>query len=152
MKDLPHQELTIAKGGPKLKESTTKESDDDPQTKPILLLSTAARTGSRSIVARGQTVDRLAEELSSPNMGLGAVLDKTGLTKKYDFTLQWALDTETLNILRQRGKAAPAVDAPPEFPDLPGALQQQLGLRIETKKGPIEVLVVDHCAKQPTEN
>jgi uncharacterized protein (TIGR03435 family) len=69
------------------------------------------------------------------------VIDATGLTGEYDISLYW---------IPQRPDSIASDD--PNGPDLIGALQQQLGLRLEPKKGPIEVLVVDHAEKAPTAN
>jgi uncharacterized protein (TIGR03435 family) len=68
------------------------------------------------------------------------VIDKTGLTGKYDFTLEFSL----------RELAAASGDDP--VPSLLGALMQQLGLKLENKKAPFDVVVVDHAEKAPTEN
>jgi uncharacterized protein (TIGR03435 family) len=68
------------------------------------------------------------------------VLDKTGLTGKYDFTLEFSL----------RELAAEPGDDP--LPSLVDALQQQLGLKLEDKKAPFDLVVVDHAEKVPTEN
>jgi len=77
------------------------------------------------------------------------VLDKTGLTGKYDFTLKWTPD-------ENQGPPGPpgADNAPP--PDSSGpsiftAVQEQLGLKLESQKGAVKILVVDHGEK-PSEN
>ena len=69
-----------------------------------------------------------------------AVYDGTGLTAKYDFTLNFANEG--------RGQQ-PEFDA---APDVRVAVQEQLGLRLEPGKGPVDVIVVDHIEKTPTEN
>ncbi len=72
----------------------------------------------------------LARQLDRP------VLDMTGLKGVFDFNLDWSPD-----------------DTPSETkPDLTTALQQQLGLKLEARKAPIEVMVVDRLEKVPTEN
>jgi len=75
------------------------------------------------------------------------VLDATGLTDAYDFTLSFS----NIGQLRGRGpgRAAPAeVDAtePNGAVSLPEAIRQQLGLKIELRKHPIQVLVIDHVS------
>jgi uncharacterized protein (TIGR03435 family) len=83
--------------------------------------------------------DWLTTEVSRP------VLDKTGLTGVYDFTLEWMPDTNA---------SAPAPDAQSAV-TLPGApaaslftaLQQQLGLKLESGKSPIEIIVIDHVER-----
>jgi uncharacterized protein (TIGR03435 family) len=66
------------------------------------------------------------------------VTDNTGLPGKYDFELTWTPDT---------GACAAAPDAPSLFT----AVQEQLGLRLDSKKGPTEILVIDHI-ERPSEN
>jgi uncharacterized protein (TIGR03435 family) len=78
------------------------------------------------------------------------VADETSLKGRYDFILYWSPDNA--------GAMAPApgvAPSPPDgetYPDLAAAIQQQLGLRLEAKKGPVDVLVIDHAEKVPTEN
>ena len=66
------------------------------------------------------------------------VIDKTGLSGKYDFELHW------------EPRQAPEPELP-EGPSIFAALQEQLGLRLEPSKGPVEVLVIDR-AQKPTKN
>jgi uncharacterized protein (TIGR03435 family) len=69
------------------------------------------------------------------------VRDKTGLTGKYDIELQWTPD----EALQQ----SPPPEAAP--PSIFTALQQQLGLKLESARGPVKTLVVDHVAR-PSDN
>lgn len=144
-KEMPVRVITIAKGGPKLKEAS-----DDPASRATIGRVLMSRTGSQRIAAKGKTIEDLADALSTPT--LGPVLDKTGLTKKYDFIFEYAASAENLSRLRQQGIAAPAEDALPEFPELPRAIQEQLGLKTDATKGPIEIFTVESVAKTPTEN
>jgi uncharacterized protein (TIGR03435 family) len=64
------------------------------------------------------------------------VVDKTGLKGDYDFTVSYA----------------PANDASSSLPDFFTALQEQLGLKLESRKVPVDFLVIDHVEKIPTEN
>jgi uncharacterized protein (TIGR03435 family) len=78
------------------------------------------------------------------------VTDLTRLQGKYDIDLCWRPDTGTR-------ASAPGADpaslaSEPSGPTLQQALEDQLGLRLESKKGPVEFLVVDHIEKVPTEN
>jgi uncharacterized protein (TIGR03435 family) len=105
------------------------------------------RNGRHNIIGRGVPVSELVNSLSSPSRPL---LDKTGLTGKYDFNLEYALSpAEVENLSNQTGRP---VAAEPGLPDLATALQEQLGLKLEPKKGLIEILVIDHAEKAPTEN
>ncbi len=80
------------------------------------------------------------------------VVDETGLTGNYDITLHWAPD-ESQPLRDLDGKPVSDGKLPPAYPD-PAfftALQDQLGLRLESQIAPVEVLVIDH-AEQPSEN
>ena len=75
------------------------------------------------------------------------VIDKTGLTGKYDFHLEFVPETKTPGV---SGAGDP--NAPPSVgPSIFEALQQQLGLRLELAKGPVDILVIDHV-ERPSEN
>jgi uncharacterized protein (TIGR03435 family) len=63
----------------------------------------------------------------------------TGLTSLYDMTLDWAPD----NVAADSGS--------PEKPSLFTAVAEQLGLRLEARKAPVEILAIDH-AEKPAEN
>ena len=72
------------------------------------------------------------------------VIDKTGLTGLYDFTLKFAPESAgSPGVLRllSPGLQAPAAD--PNAPSLSAALQEQLGLKLEGARGPVEVVVID---------
>jgi len=71
------------------------------------------------------------------------VVDKTGLSGRYDFDLEWAPD-ET-----QFGGDVPPASAAAPSPPLFEAIQQELGLKLEATKGPVDALVVDK-AERPT--
>jgi uncharacterized protein (TIGR03435 family) len=80
------------------------------------------------------------------SMVLGsAVIDKTGFTDLFDVRLDFLPDETTA--------ALPAPPSPPDDanPSILFAIQQQLGLKLESTKGPVEVLVIDHL-ERPTEN
>jgi len=80
------------------------------------------------------------------------VIDKTGLTGLFDFTLKFAPEGiraggpmgPTLTRLMAQAPAAPA---DPDAPSLSVALQEQLGLRLESARGPVEVVVIDRLEK-----
>jgi uncharacterized protein (TIGR03435 family) len=81
------------------------------------------------------------------------IVDKTGLEGPFSVDLQWTPDA-----LRERALqagAAPLVNGQPvdlTGPSIYTALQEQLGLRLESQKGAIDVLVVDHAEKVPADN
>ncbi|MGD1069242.1 MAG: TIGR03435 family protein [Bryobacteraceae bacterium] len=78
------------------------------------------------------------------------VVDQTALTGKYDFSLKWTPDASEPAVPGQPAAAPAATDADAP-PDLFAAFQQQLGLRLESTKAPVEVLVVDKVEK-PSDN
>jgi uncharacterized protein (TIGR03435 family) len=74
-----------------------------------------------------------------------SVIDKTGLAGKYDFTLKWTPGPDVL-----RGPPEGPVAPPPPDPSGPSiftALQEDLGLRLQSARGPVEILVIDHVEK-----
>ena len=78
------------------------------------------------------------------------VVDQTGLTERYDFQLRWTPDNAQAAAAAASApiNAADSADAPP---DLFAAIQQQLGLKLESKKAAAEVLVIDHI-ERPSDN
>jgi uncharacterized protein (TIGR03435 family) len=78
------------------------------------------------------------------------VIDKTGLSGMHDFTLTFAPDSVRLpGILRLLGTAPPPPPVDSTAPSLSVALQEQLGLKIESSRGPVEVVVIDRI-ERPT--
>jgi uncharacterized protein (TIGR03435 family) len=76
-------------------------------------------------------------------------VDKTGLTGKYDFTLNWTPDAFQFADFRNPNAPPPPNNA--ECPDLYTAIQQQIGLKLDSSKAPVDVLVIDK-AEKPSEN
>ena len=74
------------------------------------------------------------------------VVDRTGLTGNWEFVLTFAAE--------QRGQPPPGVNVPAADPDAPSlytALQEQLGLKLESTKGPVDLVVIDGV-EHPTED
>jgi uncharacterized protein (TIGR03435 family) len=95
--------------------------------------------GDGRIIARAMSMRALADRLSGSIFKLGRpVVDMTGIEGVYDFTLRWATDT-----------APVGADAPPS---LFMALEEQLGVKLETRELTVTVLVVDHAERAPTGN
>jgi uncharacterized protein (TIGR03435 family) len=147
-KQLPVYSLVVAKGGPKLQ---GKAAPPAPQSKPgpdgrtlpaptgpVMMM-----TGRGRILARQQSMRDLANFLT---IQVGApVTDGTALTEKYDFTLTYS--PEGLN-----GPASASGSDNPDAPTLFAAVQAQLGLKLESRQGPVELVVIDHIEKTPTGN
>jgi uncharacterized protein (TIGR03435 family) len=76
------------------------------------------------------------------------VFDKTGLPGEYDLQLRWT--PQTIATTAAEGDAA-TQPAAPGGPTIFTALREQLGLRLESRRGPIDTLVVEH-AERPSEN
>ncbi len=136
-KDFSIYELEVATGGPKLKESTA------PATDPAELISTVYPQRMH-LPARNATMGDFASLLQRALLDR-PVVDKTGLTARYDFDLDWAPD-ET-----QFGGEVPVAAADAPSPPFFTAIEQQLGLKVEATKGPVEAMVVD-AAQQPSAN
>ena len=107
---------------------------DGPKFKPSKINGTTVDTGRTRMHIAGSddTISILARELAQV---LGrVVLNQTGLSGRYDLSLRWTLD-----------------DVAPSSPDAPSgiftAIQEQLGLKLESKKGPVPVLVIDSVEK-----
>jgi uncharacterized protein (TIGR03435 family) len=72
------------------------------------------------------------------------IVDQTGISGRFDVKLEWSPD----KIFAPEDFTAP----PPERPGLFAAIQEQLGLKLESRRGPLEVLIVDQAAKIPEGN
>jgi uncharacterized protein (TIGR03435 family) len=132
--ELPVYQLVLAKSGSKLMPSVAQLStnQEDPRDKPR----TAVRFAGKGVL-EGSDADAqtLVTALSmQPEVGGRLVVDKTGLTGKYDFTLKWTPDTT---------QAADS-NGTDTGPSLFTALQEQLGLRLESTKAPVDIIVIDH--------
>ncbi|HEY4088369.1 MAG TPA: TIGR03435 family protein [Bryobacteraceae bacterium] len=135
-KQLPIYLLTVASGGSKLESAGSSD------------VSGGLRPG-RGLLAGDRTdVPFLARALSE--IVGRPVVDQTGLTGKYNFELKWNPEMGSANTaLGETPSVVPAAD--PDRATIFTALQEQLGLRLSSGKGPVEVIVVDHLAR-PTEN
>jgi uncharacterized protein (TIGR03435 family) len=126
---LPVNTLTVSEGGPKLKEM--------PKTNPSGDLQGRSRNHQFTLSANG--VVPVATLVVSLKHSLNEeVVDKTGLTGMYTFSLEWS--------------DAPAVGGAPQLPSLAAALEQGLGLKLARGEQDFDVLVVDHVENAPTGN
>lgn len=136
-RDLSVYEVVVGKDGPKLTPSATDNG------LPGLFF-----RGLGNLVCSNATMADFAGLMQ------GAVLDKpvvdhTGIKGKFDFTLKWTPDQSQFEAFG--GIKNPPAEAPDAPPDLYTAIQQQLGLKIDTTKAPTDVMVIDKVA-QPSPN
>jgi uncharacterized protein (TIGR03435 family) len=102
----------------------------------------ASAPGRGRIVGRRVTVERIAGFLTNPFTGVDrSVLDRTGLNGTFDFSLEWSLEPDSAQPLGPQ----PEVTGPTFLE----ALQEQLGLKLKSTTGPVNVLVIDHV-EQPS--
>lgn len=137
--------------GPQIKPSATDCAAAEKAGKPGAPLpdgrpTCGGRGGLGRIMAGGLTMAQLSTQLSQ-FMGQ-IVVDKTGLTGYYTFDLSWSPTPEQMPPGMPPG-AAPPFD--PNAPILLTALQEQLGLKLESGRGPVEMIVVERL-EPPTEN
>lgn len=136
-RELPIYELVLDKNGPKFTGAEFAVRDGGQHE-----VGMSSEAG--EIRAMGVPMDRVTQALS---VQLGrAVIDKTGLAGKYVFTLKWTPDTGAAPAAAN-GDAATDVSGPSIFT----AVQEQLGLKLESSKGPVKILVIDHV-EPPSDN
>lgn len=127
--------------GPAMRSSTTdcaavaaaRARNDSPPPSSAPLCGIRAAGG--RMVAGGQSLSQMTTVLSQ--IVRRTVIDRTGLSGAYDFELNWTPEVA----------GQPPADSPPQTADAPSiftALQEQLGLKLESIKVPIDVLVIDH--------
>jgi uncharacterized protein (TIGR03435 family) len=100
------------------------------------------------MVGQRISMARIARELSL--FAGRTVQDETGLTGSFDFQLTWTPDPGESRGDLDKLKAA-GIPLDPTGPSFFSAIQEQLGLKLESKKGQVEILVIDH-AERPSEN
>ena len=116
--------LVVTKNGPKMKESAADAASS------VSMQRTA--TGSQKETFTKANMAGLAGGLGLASAAGRPVIDKTGLTGSYSFTLEWTPDGSP-------GDAS--------GPSIFTAVEEQLGLKLESSKAPAEFLVVDHAEK-----
>jgi uncharacterized protein (TIGR03435 family) len=160
-KEMPLYELSVMKGGPKFREAVVEppkpDTGDAPrgiqrdaEGYPILgggttmaIINSHARTQGKNEPITW-LVSQLSFQLHAP------ITDMTGLTAKYDIVLSWVFDEN--RAASANGSTPLAGASEPAGPTLEQAVQAQLGLKLEKKKGPVDIVVVDSAEKTPTEN
>jgi bla regulator protein BlaR1 len=148
-RELAMYALVVAKGGPKITASKL-ESTSDSKMPPLGGVPPKGidtrgwmRMMPGRIESQDSSVDMLAHALA-PQLGR-SVVDKTGLSGRYDYTLQWTPDNTPPPMPGVDGLAAHG-DAGNDAPgvSLFTAIQEQLGLKLESQKGNVDVIVIDH--------
>jgi bla regulator protein BlaR1 len=140
IRELPVFDLLVTKGGPKLKEATPGDTypdglkDNQGQSSPGMM-----RIGRGTVDCQAIPITSLLEILTQ--LSGRTVVDKTGLTGKYDIKLRWAPeDSHPSPDAEGGGAEVPVVD-------FFTAIQEQLGLKLIPAKGPVNTLVVDRVEK-----
>lgn len=123
---MPVYALVVAKSGPKL----------TPTSPATAAKGNNINTNNGRMTASAISMDVFADDLAyQRETGGRMVLNRTGLTGEYDFKLDWAEDN------------GDGTQADPALPSLFTALQEQLGLKLESQKGSVDVIVVESAAK-----
>ncbi len=122
-RQIPGYTLVQAKSGPKMAAAKPDEGDSD------------FSSGSNTLKATNVTMDSFARSLSRIREISKMVVDRTGLAGRFSFTLEWA----------------PTQAESDDHPSIFTAIQEQLGLRLESAKVPVEAVVIDR-AEKPSEN
>lgn len=132
-KEMSAYTLSVGKNGHKLKPS---EGDGEAVLQPNNRMGLTVKNARIS-----EITGMLAQPLKQP------IVDMTGLTGKFDFEL------DIMRYVSEEMLKPKAGDAPPDIIGIGiAAIQEQLGLKIESKKIPVEILIIDHMEKVPTEN
>jgi uncharacterized protein (TIGR03435 family) len=153
-KELPVYALVVAKNGPKLPEAKPGDTYPNGIKGPDgVAHGGMMRMGAGQLTGQGLPMASLVMMLAQQ---LGrTVLDQTGLKGNYDINLQWTPDESQAAMFKGPEGGKPAMDNPsppePSGPSIFTAIQEQLGLKLDSTKGPVEIIVVDHV-EQPSEN
>lgn len=137
-KVLPVYLLVVAKNGPKFA-----EDNSHPE------ISAVSMHGAGNLAATSAAFSVFSDVLSRmPELEGRVVLDKTGLHGNYSFTLQWTPENLAAGDVQSRDNSLASESS---GPSLFTALQEQLGLKLETSKSPQDAVVIDHI-EQPSGN
>lgn len=145
MEQLPVYEIVVAKHGPKLRPMA--EQDFVAAHHSYAPGDSSISSHDGNMTALGVSMATFADDLSRQVGRM--VIDKTGLTGRYDFTLTWAPWSNAERTPEPSGfgttggnGSIPASDS--SAPSIFTAMEEQLGLKLKPAKGPVEVLVIDH--------
>jgi uncharacterized protein (TIGR03435 family) len=138
-RELPVYAMVVAKSGVKLHPV---EASGDAGPNPFSMTARGRLTGSQV------STEMLANVLS--NQVGHSVQDRTGIKGVFDFKPEWEPETDA-EPTGADGAPASSTDIR-AGPSIFTAIQEQLGLRLEPHRGPVEVIVIDHIDSSPTEN
>lgn len=162
-KQLPVYALVVAKGGPKLAEAAPTDTQGHPGStapapspsgrlpapSPPTMMMEIEAAGEANLIAKAAPIANLVSSLSQ--LLNREVLDETGLKGTYDFTLKWKSERGFGSVpLPPPGAVAEAT------PDAGGtsiftALMEQVGLRLESRTGPVDTITINHI-EEPSAN
>ena len=140
----PVADPTVPDPDPKPRQGMQKGEDGYPKFAPNVTMMGMISDGGKTrgaLQAHNEPVAWLVKMLSG-QMG-APVADDTGLKDKYDYAMTW---------IPEEPGAIPAENQDLGGPSLMNAIQEQLGLRLTAKKGPVEFIVIDRAERTPTEN
>jgi uncharacterized protein (TIGR03435 family) len=140
MRQLSTYALRVAKNGLRMRAST--ENCSSPDSKTTVLCGGLRMFQRRQLTGRNVPLDELVQILSTLTGRM--VVDKTGLTDNFDVKLEWTPD-EALAL----GAEAGVQSDTPQQAALFTALEEQLGLRLQSEKGPVPVVVIDSAEGLP---
>jgi uncharacterized protein (TIGR03435 family) len=134
--------LSVARGGPKLHPFV--EGTCTPHTTPLpplppgqkYCMSNISGLTPASVEAQGATIDEFVK-LLRPVLDRRPVINKTGITGRFDIRVEFS----------REGISPAAATDPTGYPSIFTAIQEQLGLRLESGKGPVETFVIDHIER-----
>ena len=141
MKELSVYAITVEKGGSKLA-GTAPDQNSPPGFR---------MKGFGKLTVVNKTMADFAFWMTSIVMDR-PVIDRTGLTDRFNFTLDWTPDDSQFTAFQLPGATIPhPTDEPNAPPGLYTAIREQLGLKLESVKAPVDVIVIDQV-KRPSEN
>jgi bla regulator protein blaR1 len=149
MKEIPVYALVIAKRGPKLTQSEAPFEKGVPPAAGTRRLGIGFNVSPGELRGINATLDMFASGPLSemPETEERVVVNKTGLTGHYDFILKWTPENPSQGAAGPGDLAPPSSQSDSSAPGLFTALEEQLGLKLESQKGSVETLVIDHIQR-----
>jgi len=130
-KELPVYALVVGKNGSKLK------PDAEGKPEQVMLM---GKAGLLTMIGEHVTLPKMADVLFGQVKRI--VIDRTGIEGNFDFKLEWVPDATKMPSIN-----GAKMEASTEGPSIFTAVQEQLGLKLESTKGPVEILIIDRAEK-----